>query len=121
MVTSSKNHLKDSDDDDDGVVVHSAHDDDYNNNNPNTNKKKQTTKAVALLSGGLDSNLAVRMMQEQGIEVEAIAIKTPFCDFDCGKGCGHRVKEVAIDLGINLKTVYFGEEYLKMLKDPKYG
>jgi tRNA-uridine 2-sulfurtransferase len=120
MVTSSKNHLKDSDDDDDGVVVHSAHDDDYNNN-PNTNKKKQTTKAVALLSGGLDSNLAVRMMQEQGIEVEAIAVKTPFCDFDCGKGCGHRVKEVAIELGINLKTVYFGDEYLKMIKDPKYG
>jgi tRNA U34 2-thiouridine synthase MnmA/TrmU len=53
--------------------------------------------------------------------VEAIAVKTPFCDFDCGKGCGHRVKEVAIELGINLKTVYFGEEYLKMLKDPKYG
>src|ERR1044071_6167515 len=52
-------------------------------------------KAVALLSGGLDSNLAVRMMLEQGVDVEAVAIKTPFCDFDCGKGCGHRVQEVA--------------------------
>src|SRR5918993_2258302 len=87
----------------------------------NNNNKNQKPRAVALLSGGLDSNLAVRMMQEQGVEVEAIAVKTPFCDFDCGKGCGHRVKEVAIELGINLKTVYFGEEYLKMLKDPKYG
>src|ERR1044072_3724504 len=84
-------------------------------------KEEKKPKAVALLSGGLDSNLAVRMMQEQGVEVEAIAVKTPFCDFDCGKGCGDRVKEVAIDLVINLKTVYFGEEYLKMLKDPKYG
>ena len=45
---------------------------------------KVKTKAVALLSGGLDSHLAVRMMKEQGIEVEAVAIKTPFCDFDCG-------------------------------------
>lgn len=79
------------------------------------------TKAVALLSGGLDSSLAVRMMLEQGIEVEAIAIKTPFCDFDCGKGCGHRVKQVSADLGIPLKTVYFGDEYLKMLKNPKHG
>jgi tRNA-specific 2-thiouridylase len=78
-------------------------------------------KAVALLSGGLDSNLAVRMMLEQGIDVEAVAVKTPFCDFDCGKGCGHRVKEVADELGIKLKTVYFGEEYLRMLKNPKYG
>lgn len=78
-------------------------------------------KAIALLSGGLDSNLAVRMILEQGIEVEAVAIKTPFCDFDCGKGCGHRVKEVADELGVKLKTVYFGEEYLRMLKKPKHG
>jgi tRNA-uridine 2-sulfurtransferase len=78
-------------------------------------------KAVALLSGGLDSSLAVRMMLQQGIDIEAVAIKTPFCDFDCGKGCGHRVKEVADELGIKLKTVYFGEEYLRMLKNPKHG
>jgi tRNA U34 2-thiouridine synthase MnmA/TrmU len=82
---------------------------------------QRKTKAVALLSGGLDSSLAVRMMLDQGVEVEAIAIKTPFCDFDCGKGCGHRVKQVSVELGIPLKTVYFGEEYLKMLKKPKHG
>src|SRR5918994_1232330 len=82
----------------------------------NNNKKQKPTKAVALLSGGLDSNLAIRMMQEQGVEVEAIAVKTPFCDFDCGKGCGHRVQEVALELGIKLKTVYFGDDYLKILK-----
>ena len=120
MASNPKNQLKDTDYyDDDDDDNHS----DYNNdtNNSNGNNKKHTPKAVALLSGGLDSNLAVRMMQEQGVEVEAIAVKTPFCDFDCGKGCGHRVKEVAVDLGIKLKTVYFGEEYLKMLKDPKYG
>jgi tRNA-uridine 2-sulfurtransferase len=78
-------------------------------------------KGVALLSGGLDSNLAVRMMLQQGVDIEAVAIKTPFCDFDCGKGCGQRVREVADELGISLKTVYFGEEYLHMLKNPKYG
>jgi tRNA-uridine 2-sulfurtransferase len=83
--------------------------------------EKKKPKAIALLSGGLDSSLAVRMMLEQGVDVEAVAIKTPFCDFDCGKGCGHRVKEVADELGIELKTVYFGEEYLRMLKKPKYG
>src|SRR5215203_6818775 len=84
-------------------------------------REKKKAKAVALLSGGLDSNLAVRMMLDQGVEVEAVAIKTPFCDFDCGKGCGHRVKEVASELGVHLKTFYYGEEYLKMLKHPKYG
>lgn len=78
-------------------------------------------KAVVLLSGGLDSNLSTRLVLNQKIEVEAVAIKTPFCDFDCGKGCGHRVKEVAESLGIRLKTVYFGDEYLVMLKNPKHG
>ena len=94
---------------------------DNNNKQISSPSPSPTAKAVALLSGGLDSNLAIRMMQEQGVEVEAIAVKTPFCDFDCGKGCGHRVQEVALELGIKLKTVYFGEEYLKMLKNPKYG
>lgn len=82
---------------------------------------KKKSKAVALLSGGLDSHLAVKMVKEQGIEVEAVAIKTPFCDFDCGKGCGHKVLEVASELDIKLKTVYLGKEYLNMLKNPKHG
>lgn len=83
------------------------------------NEKK--IKAVALLSGGLDSHLAVRMLKDQNIDVEAVAIKTPFCDFDCGKGCGHKVLEVASELDIKLKTVYLGKEYLTMLKNPKHG
>jgi tRNA-specific 2-thiouridylase len=36
-------------------------------------------KAIALLLGGLDSLLAVRVMQEQGIEVEGINFYTGFC------------------------------------------
>lgn len=78
-------------------------------------------KVVALLSGGLDSQLAVRMMQKQGFEVSAVAIKTPFCDFDCGRGCGFEIRERADDLDVNLKTVYLGDEYIEMLKHPKYG
>lgn len=78
-------------------------------------------KVVALLSGGLDSQLAVRMMQRQGFEVSAVAIKTPFCDFDCGRGCGFEIRERADDLNVNLKTVYLGDDYIEMLKHPKYG
>src|SRR5687767_3476199 len=112
--SSKKNQVKDSD-------KNNNNNNNSDNTNSNSNNKKHTPKAVALLSGGLDSNLAVRMMQEQGVEVEAVAVKTPFCDFDCGKGCGHRVKEVADELGIKLKTVYFGDDYLEMLKNPKHG
>ena len=35
-------------------------------------------KCVVLLSGGLDSMLAIRIMQEQGIDVEALNFKTIF-------------------------------------------
>lgn len=84
-------------------------------------ENKEKTKAVALLSGGLDSTLAVKLMKEQGIDVTAVAIKTPFCDFDCGHGCGFRVKEVAERLGVELKTFYLGDVYLEMLKNPKHG
>ena len=88
-----------------------------------TSKKPDTKKGkvVALLSGGLDSQLAVRMMQKQGFEVSAVAIKTPFCDFDCGRGCGFEIRERADELNVNLKTVYLGDEYIEMLKSPKYG
>ncbi|MDC1103885.1 tRNA (5-methylaminomethyl-2-thiouridylate)-methyltransferase [Nitrosopumilus sp.] len=84
-----------------------------------TEKKKK--KVVALLSGGLDSQLAIKMMQEQGFDVSAVAIKTPFCDFDCGRGCGFEIRERADDLDVNLKTVYLGDEYIEMLKHPKHG
>ncbi len=82
---------------------------------------EEKKKVVALLSGGLDSRLAIKMMQKQGFEVEAVAIKTPFCDFDCGRGCGFEIRETADNLGINLKTVYLGDEYIEMLKHPKHG
>ena len=39
---------------------------------------KDKIKAVALFSGGLDSILAVKLIQEQGIEVKGINFKTPF-------------------------------------------
>ncbi|WP_420546637.1 tRNA (5-methylaminomethyl-2-thiouridylate)-methyltransferase [Nitrosopumilus sp.] len=92
-----------------------------NTKDDNDKIKTEKKKVVALLSGGLDSQLAVRMMQEQGFDVSAVAIKTPFCDFDCGRGCGFEIRERADDLNVNLKTVYLGDEYIEMLKNPKHG
>ena len=40
------------------------------------------TKAIVLFSGGLDSRLAVKMMQQQDIEVVALNFRFPF-----GAGC----------------------------------
>jgi tRNA U34 2-thiouridine synthase MnmA/TrmU len=73
-------------------------------------------KALALFSGGLDSILAVKLMLEQGIDVEAINFVTPF--FICEK---IGVVEIAKRLNIPLKVMKIGEEYFKILRKPKYG
>jgi len=75
-------------------------------------------KALALLSGGLDSTLAVKLLLEQGIDVEAINFVSPFCL--CGRGgCG--ASEVAKKFQIPLKFVSVGEDYLKVVRKPKHG
>jgi tRNA-specific 2-thiouridylase len=75
-------------------------------------------KALALLSGGLDSTLATKLILKQGIDVVAVNFASPF--HSCAKdGCG--VTEVAKQIGVPLKVVDVGEEYLKMLRKPKHG
>jgi tRNA U34 2-thiouridine synthase MnmA/TrmU len=75
-------------------------------------------KALALLSGGLDSTLAVKLMLNQGIEVETINFVTPFCL--CKKGCSGAA-EVAKKFHVPVKIVNVGRDYLKILRNPKYG
>jgi tRNA U34 2-thiouridine synthase MnmA/TrmU len=75
-------------------------------------------KALALLSGGLDSTLATRMVLDQGIEVEALNFVSPFCLCEKG-GCG--AVGVAKKFNIPLKVVNVGKEYLKMIRNPKHG
>ena len=80
-------------------------------------------KAVALISGGLDSMLAVRVMQEQGIEVEGINFFTGFCV----EGHTHAIRKrnnalwVAEQLGIKLHIVDVIDEYKDVLLNPKHG
>jgi tRNA U34 2-thiouridine synthase MnmA/TrmU len=75
-------------------------------------------KALGLLSGGLDSTLAVKLILEQGIEVEAINFHTPFCL--CRKGgCG--AAEAAKTFDIPLKMVSGGADYLRVVRNPRFG
>jgi tRNA U34 2-thiouridine synthase MnmA/TrmU len=87
-------------------------------------------KAVALISGGLDSMLAVRVMQEQGIEVEGINFFTGFCveghthairNQDKNKPKRNNALWVAEQLGIKLHIVDVIEEYKDVLLNPKHG
>ena len=78
-------------------------------------------KAIALLSGGLDSTLAAKIILEQGIELEALNFLTVFCN------CTHRgetclaSKKAVEGLGIPLRVLNVSEEYLAVVKHPNHG
>ncbi len=76
-------------------------------------------KALALLSGGLDSTLAVRLILDQGIEVEALKFTSPFCQCDRGGKCFSA--EAARELNIPVKNIFKGDDYLEIVKHPKHG
>ncbi|MBU4310567.1 tRNA 4-thiouridine(8) synthase ThiI [bacterium] len=71
-------------------------------------------RALALLSGGLDSSLAVKLIQEQGIEVEGISFTSPFFGPE-------NAKKAAEELGINLYIRDVSSEILEIIKNPRYG
>jgi len=70
-------------------------------------------KALALVSGGLDSLLAARLVKEQGLEVTGVHFKIPFCKLD--------IKKSLPDIGIKIIEVDLGEEFLKLIQGPRYG
>jgi tRNA U34 2-thiouridine synthase MnmA/TrmU len=76
-------------------------------------------KAISLFSGGLDSILATQLIVNQGIEVIAFNVKTPF---GIPKKDGLSEAEVAIEqLRVPLKIVTVDKEYIRMLRKPKHG
>ena len=79
-------------------------------------------KGVALISGGLDSTVALRMMLDQGFEMVALNFITPFCTCTSkSSGCSHQASKVAKELGIEAKVIYKGLDYVEMIRAPKYG
>jgi len=76
-------------------------------------------KAVSLFSGGLDSLLAIKLIQEQNIEVTALAFTSPF--FISNKEKKEELKKIAKEHNFKIKFIPLKEDYLKLLKNPKHG
>jgi tRNA U34 2-thiouridine synthase MnmA/TrmU len=87
-------------------------------------------RAVALISGGLDSMLAAKVIMEQGVHVEGVNFFTGFCV----EGHTHAIRKkkqdhekrnnalwVAEQLGIKLHIVDVIDEYKDVLLNPKHG
>jgi len=69
-------------------------------------------KAIALISGGLDSLLAAKLIAKQDIEVVGLRFKTPFY---------RKSRNNLSNLGIEIKEVDIGDEFLKLVAKPRYG
>lgn len=87
-------------------------------------------KAVALISGGLDSMLAARLIRDQGIHVEGINFFTGFCV----EGHTHAIRKSKQDkpkrnnalwsaeqLGIKLHIIDVIDQYKDVVINPKHG
>jgi tRNA-specific 2-thiouridylase len=71
-------------------------------------------KAIGLLSGGLDGILAVKVVQDQDIHVEGVTFETPFFSAE-------KAREMARHINLPLSVMNITEEYLVMLRAPRYG
>jgi len=83
-------------------------------------------KAVGMLSGGLDSTLAARVILEQGIEVTALHFRTGFSYVERDRAVGQEmapsaVERAAAKLNVNLEVVDVSAEYLPLVLNPRYG
>jgi tRNA-uridine 2-sulfurtransferase len=78
-------------------------------------------KALALLSGGLDSTVAIKIVREAGIEVEAINFTSPFCRCSGAEGGCGAAAIAAKQLDVKLHYQKCGEEYLRIVEKPPHG
>jgi len=77
--------------------------------------------AIGLLSGGLDSLLACRVIADQGIRVIAIKFVTPFFDYHLLTKSVEYKAEIREKYGIDVKLFDVSKDYLELLKKPDHG
>lgn len=81
-------------------------------------------KALVLFSGGLDSRIVSKIIEEQGFGVHLLFVKLPF-----GGGCGANIEEIkdfSKKQGFELHIVDITNEkliknYMELIKNPKFG
>ena len=71
-------------------------------------------KAVALFSGGLDSLLAIKLIQNQGIEIVPVTFKSYFFSSEKAERYGSLY-------GLEIHMIDFSDEHLNVVKKPVYG
>lgn len=72
------------------------------------------TRGISLLSGGLDSMLAICVLRDQGIEMEGVVFVSPFFD-------AKSARQAAAQLGVRLHELDFTADILALVRDPPHG
>jgi tRNA U34 2-thiouridine synthase MnmA/TrmU len=91
--------------------------------------QKEGIKAVGMLSGGLDSRLALRLIQQQNIAVIALHMYTGFCIANRNRRVGRLEKpsarnealDAGADLGVPVEVLDVAQEYMSVVLNPRYG
>lgn len=87
------------------------------NENLDSNKSLlKRPKALVLLSGGLDSLLAARILLDHNVDVEAVHFVTPFCRCDCSS-----ISDFINKFNIKIYIIFLGQEYLGVVVNPRHG
>jgi len=82
---------------------------------------KKQVKAVALLSGGLDSILAARVIRDQGVEVLAVQFISPFFGGSV-RGREEEVERAVLEnFGLTTRIVDVSDDFLGVVGNPRYG
>ena len=71
-------------------------------------------KGVGLISGGLDSILAARVLQDQDIQIIGVCFITPFFGSE-------RAESAAEVLNMELKVLDITRVHLEIVRSPKHG
>lgn len=75
---------------------------------------KAESRGLSLLSGGLDSQLAVKVLQSAGAEMEGVVFETPFFS-------SAAARKAAAALGIRLHVVDFTDDIIALVENPPHG
>jgi tRNA-specific 2-thiouridylase len=81
---------------------------------------KRRIEAICLLSGGLDSALAARVVLDQGIDVHGVHFVIPFGRL-AKQAPDLPVLKVADSLGIEVEIIALEADYLEIVRNPKHG
>ena len=71
-------------------------------------------RGLSLMSGGLDSQLAVRVLQRAGADVEAVTFVTPFFK-------SREAEKASAALGVKLHVIDFTEDEIALVENPPHG